>query len=183
MKKVLSFATDFSLVCVLLMAFILPIVVSFNLMPKLYTEPESTVAKKNNANVLGTVAEKTSPNSFDLLTEASDIPGVTITKTDGVSTSLDLIVVPNKIVGNNVFLGNLINNSTKGTFKISLLKSPEVSDSFLTTLKLNTSTFDDSEVLVTLDTNQKVSLSLGVTLTSKINYSQLLKVVIERVGE
>lgn len=182
MKKVLSFATDFSLVCVLLMAFILPIVVSFNLMPKLYTEP-ATTTKKSNQNVLGTTADKTSPNSFDLLTEASDIPGVTMTKTDGVSTSLDLVVVPNKLEANNIFLGNLINNSTKGTFKISLLRSPEVSDNLLTSLKLNTSTFNDSEVLVTLDTNQKVALNLGLTLTSKINYSQLLKVVVERVGE
>ena len=182
MKKVLSFATDFSLVCVLLMAFILPIVVSFNLMPKLYTEP-ATTTKKNNSNVLGTTADKTSPNSYDLLTEVADIPGVTVSKTDGLSTSLDLVIVPNKLETNTIFLGNLVNNSTKGTFKISLLKSPEVSDSFLTTLKLNNSTFDDSEVLVTLDTNQKVSLSLGVTLTSKINYSQLLKVVVERVGE
>jgi len=182
MKKVLSFATDFSLVCVLLMAFILPIVVSFNLMPKLYTEP-ATTTKKNNQNVLGTTADKNSPNSFDLLTEAADIPGVTVAKTDGVSTSLDLVVVPNKLETNNLFLGNLINNSTKGTFKISLLRSPEVSDNLLTSLKLNTSTFNDSDVLVTLDTNQKVSLNLGLTLTSKINYSQLLKVVVERVGE
>jgi hypothetical protein len=138
---------------------------------------------ESNQNVLGTTADKTSPNSFDLLTEASDIPGVTITKTDGANTSLDLVIVPNKLETNNIFLGNLLNNSTKGTFKISLLKSPEVSDNLLTNLKLNTSRFNDSEVLVTLDTNQKVALSLGLTLTSKINYSQLLKVVVERVGE
>ena len=185
MKKTLELATDFMLVCVLMFAFILPIIVSFNLIPKLYTVPSPVgdTASTNSTNVLG-VTTNTNELGFDFVTEFTEsrFEKLLSSKKVGNSIVLDVELAPEGIVSRKsyVFFGNILNTSDKNTFKISILQDSNISKNLMYSLKLNSTSFNSENVLVTLNKGQKTQLGLEYSSNIDINFKQNIKIVIEK---
>ncbi|MEI6462590.1 MAG: hypothetical protein WCO33_02890 [bacterium] len=187
MKKTLELATDFMFVCVLMFAFILPIIVSFNLIPKLYKlpEPVGQTASVDNAksNVLGVNTADTGAG-FDFVPELTEskFEKIVSNKKVGNAVVLDVELSPDGIVSRKsyVFFGNILNTSDRTTYKVSILKDADISKNLNLSLKLNSTSFNTDSVLVTLDKNQKAQLGLEYFSSVDINYNQDIKIVIER---
>lgn len=184
MKSVSGVFTDLMLVCVLLIAFILPVIVSFNLIPKLYVADVKTPTP--NQDVLGVVEDATLP-PYEFFTQIDDTANTSLIVNNEIkgATLLDMSIKPEVIVAldSTVFLGNLVNNFGEGKYRISILRTDDTSDNLNLNLKLNNVKFNEDTILVNLNKNQKTSLSLTYSSDTPLNYNQTFKIVIERVED